>query len=109
MMLECNLKMTVNNKHFHYIIFSLQLSRYIYNKSSQFRNCYNSYCLSSHIRNKCTKCSPSNSSRMDTCDRGVSDPFKSPGVAASGLTGITKRVGEVSLNFNLQLNPLVFK
>jgi hypothetical protein len=46
--------------------------------------------------------------RMDTFGHGMSHPFERPGAVVNGLTGIKKRVGEVSLHFQLLLNTLGF-
>jgi hypothetical protein len=42
--------------------------------------------------------------RIDTREHGLSHPFNGPRAVANGMTGIQKRIGEVSLPFQLQLN-----
>jgi hypothetical protein len=46
------------------------------------------------------------SARLDKSDYGLWHPFIGPGAVANGFTDITKRVGEVSLHFQLELKPL---
>jgi hypothetical protein len=43
------------------------------------------------------------SARVDTSDYRLWRSIKGPGAVANGFTGITKRVGEVSLHFQLEL------
>jgi len=46
------------------------------------------------------------SARLDTSDYGLWRPVKRSGVVANGFTGVTKRVDEVSLHFQLELKTL---